>query len=106
LDITSSQTEYYISDSNRVNDFNKNSYIRIYTLDSNNQKILIEDNPTIYVGTADAYIGININEIPYDSVNDTYITTYTTKNETYGISGIFLVDAYDFTSFRFYSIDG
>lgn len=105
LNITSSSTEYYSYDGNG-NDFYENSHLKIYTLNSENQKILIEDNPVIYKGTEYGYIGVNINENPYDSENDTNITTYTTKNEAYGISGIFKIDLYDFSIDSFYCTNG
>ena len=105
MDITSSSSEYYPYDGNG-NDFYEGSHLKIYTLNNENQKVLIEDNPVIYKGTDYGYIGVNINENPYDSTNDTHITTYTTKNETYGISGIFKVDLYDFSISSFYCTNG
>lgn len=105
LDITSSSSEYYPYDGNG-NDFYEDSHLKIYTLNNENQKVLIEDNPVIYKGTEYGYIGVNINENPYDSTNDTNITTYTTKNETYGISGIFKVNLSDFSISSFYCTNG
>lgn len=105
LDITSSSSEYYPYDGNG-NIFQENSHLKIYTLNTENQKVLIEDNPVIHKGTNYGYIGVNINENPYDSINDTNITTYTTKNETYGISGILVIDLYDFSISSFYCTNG
>ena len=105
LNITSGSSKYYPYDENS-NNFQEDSHLKIYTLNNENQKVLIEDNPVIYKGTNYGYIGVNINENPYDSINDTNITTYTTKNETYGISGIFEIDLYDFSISSFYCTNG
>lgn len=75
-------------------------------MDNNNNKVLIEDNPIVYQNATEEgfYVGININENPYDSSASDHITTYTKKDSNY-ISGILCIDSDGYFN-TFYTIDG
>lgn len=106
FNITSNQTDYYLNSNDNYYTFEIGSILKIYTLDNNNNKVLIEDNPTVYQDvTGDGfYVGININENPYDSSTSDHITTYTKKDSNY-ISGILYIDGDRYFD-TFYTIDG
>lgn len=106
FNITSSQTDYDFNNDDNYNAFKFDSILKIYTLDNNNNKVLIEDNPTVYQDPAGDgfYVGININENPYDSSTSSHITTYTKKDSNY-ISGILYIDGDRYFN-TFYTTDG
>lgn len=103
--LSSSMTTYYFNGSNPIS---KDTIFRIYLLDNNNNKILVEDSPIIYTDPQQTtgYVGVNINEVPYDSSNDSHIQNYTRKNPDYDISGILELYLDNGSLDSFYCTDG